>query len=78
MTKEQVLSGLEFKLHSSSIINYKVRDEYLSRIISSGVTNSENFEATVEKIGIKTISFYTYVIGKRISIKLYYKDLILA
>lgn len=82
MTKNQVLSGIEFKLRSSDTGTFKVDSDLrsLTKTIytSLGAKCLEDYAANVRKIGTKTISFYTYVIGKKVEVKLRYEDLILA
>ena len=82
MTKEQVLSGIEFKLRSSDTTTFKVDSDLrsLTKIFytSLGVKCLEDYEANTRRIGTKTISFYKYVIGKKVEVKLRYEDLILA
>ena len=80
MTKEQVLSGVEFKLKSSSTNTFKIQDgEMAMKAIYTyeGVKCLEDYEANVNKIGTKTISFYTFVFGQRVNVSLRYEDLIL-
>lgn len=82
MTKQQVLSGIEFKLRSTDTSTFKVenKDSHLTKTIYTitGLKCLEDYTANINKIGTKTISFYTYIIGKRVDVKLKYEDLILA
>ena len=85
MTKEQVLLGIEFKLRSSDTTTFKIEKGpgimgSLTKIIYTSLGDKclEDYEANVRKIGTKTISFYKYVIGKKVEVKLRYEDLILA
>jgi hypothetical protein len=82
MTKQQVLSGLEFKLRSSDTSTFKISPEgkFLVKTIYtySGVKCLEDYTANINKIGTKTISFITFIIGKQVNVKLRYEDLLLA
>ena len=82
MTKTQVLSGIEYKLRSTDTSTYKVDSEarYLSKTIYTihGDKCLEDYEANINKIGTKTISFITFKIGKQVDVKLRYEDLLLA
>ena len=85
MTKEQVLLGIEFKLRSSDTTTFKIEKGpgimgSLTKTIYTSLGDKclEDYEANVRKIGTKTISFYKYVIGKKVEVKLRYEDLLLA
>ena len=82
MTKQQVLSGIEFKLKSSNNYTFKVdmgEGHILKTIYTNvGVKCLVDYEANIRKVGTKTITFYTFVLGKMVEVKLRYEDLLLA
>ena len=81
MTKQEFLDGKTFKI-GCSLYRYKHNDDLLSSYIYTGFYNRNNgkfidmgHEANIEKVGNTTAHCYSYVLGKRVDIKLKYSEL---
>lgn len=81
MTKEQFLNGTSFYLPNEILrdedTTYKYQEEMILKESRKGdVILRRYYEANVENIKNKFAEAYTYVLGKKVTVKLKFEDLI--
>jgi hypothetical protein len=65
MTKEELLSGAKFKYGDTSYYNIVSHEDGNMTICQFGM-----YRANVEKIGSKFIKAFTYVVNKKVTLKI--------
>lgn len=81
MTKEQFTSGTPFYINAKKYkgdSTYYFKDNLIVRQIRSSVDEGvilEDFECNVDKVGRLGFTGFTYVMGKKVTIKLYFVSL---
>ena len=65
MTKEELLSGAKFRYGDTSYYNIVSHEDGFMTICQFGM-----YRANVEKIGSKFIKAFTYVMNKRVDLKI--------
>lgn len=82
MTKEQFLNGVSFYLPDEMLRDEDTTYTYQEEMILKETRNAKGdvilrrYEANVENIKTKFAEAYTYVLDKRVTVKLKFKDLI--
>jgi hypothetical protein len=82
MTKEQFISGTSFYIRGKKYngdSTYYFNEDHIRKQIRSSIEESiilEDHECNVDKVGRLGFTGYTYVMGKRVVVKLKFADLV--
>ncbi len=76
MTKQQFLSGKEFMYNNQTDTCFRYEnDSVLEMWYFKGEILSKHHHTNVESVGTKYFTYYTYVLGKRVSGKINFLNL---
>ena len=82
MTKEQFLNGVSFYLPNEMLRDENTTYKYQEEIILKETRNEKGdvilrrYEANAENIKTKFAEAYTYILDKRVAVKLRFEDLV--